>query len=390
MTLVVSNTKRVMINNKTHNRHNQDTVSQFKQHRLKTESVKLSKYYKNAGNIKKAKRCEECGTFLTFDIWQHRKTEEQKRSLESANFCKARLCPMCAWIKQRKLANKVRSILKQIETTRPVKYIFLTLTVKNPPLKQLHSTLKTMNKAWKLITTSPEFKQGILGYIRALEVLGGNTMTGDAHPHYHILCVVKPSYFKTHYISQAHWSQLWQRALKVDYVPIVDVRRIRPKSEEWTDTDSAIFEALKYIAKPQNIQKLSQPEFEELDHQARYAKQYTRGGVMKINPTESNEFSPEEWERISREYYQWAGNHYVPYHKRECLVHPTACTAHAQHITEGSAWHHGHSQIADISYPHLTCCLTGARFGLGRCQNLHQHHVQTNTKVPCIPDSIPP
>lgn len=216
-------------------------------------------------------------------------------------------------IKQRKLANETRSILKQVEALRPVKYVFLTLTVKNPPLTELNSTLKTMNKAFTLLAKSEEFSSVVLGYIRALEALGGITSAGEAHPHYHCLLVVKPSYFKDKYISQARWSELWRRSLKVDYTPIVDVRRIRQKSAEWSEVDSAIFETLKYLAKPQDIKRLSQEDFEELDRQMRNAKQYTRGGVLKdIKPEKDDGFSPEEWELIGREFYQWlkAEGHY--------------------------------------------------------------------------------
>ena len=199
-----------------------------------------------------------------------------------------------------------------MEALRPVKYVFLTLTVKNPPLTELKDTLKAMNKAFNRLADSPEFKSGVLGYIRALEALGGNTQAGEAHPHFHCLLVVKPSYFKGNkYISQARWSELWQRSLKVDYTPVVDVRRIRQKSAEWSDVDSAIFETLKYLAKPQDIQRLSQADFEELDRQMRNAKQYTRGGVLKtLKPREREELDPAIWEKLEREFYQWVGGKY--------------------------------------------------------------------------------
>ena len=288
-------------------------LSRLEKSRLKAESVDLAKRFREAGDERKSERCEKCGTFLEFELYEHLMTEERKRSLKSANFCEVKWCPMCAMIKQRKLANETRSILKQVEALRPVKYVFLTLTVKNPPLTELNSTLKTMNKAFKLLTKSEEFSSVVLGYIRALEALGGSTQAGEAHPHYHCLLVVKPSYFKDKYISQARWSELWRRSLKVDYTPIVDVRRIRQKSAEWSEVDSAIFETLKYLAKPQDIKRLSQADFEELDRQMRNAKQYTRGGVLKdIKPEKDDGFSPEEWELIGREFYQWlkAEGHY--------------------------------------------------------------------------------
>ena len=292
----------------------QDLLKKWTKSRLKADSVDLAKRYREAGDPKKAKRCEECGTFLELGDYQHKETSERRQGVKSANLCKARLCPMCAMNKQRKLANDLKSILKQIEALHRVKYVFLTLTVKNPPIMALKDTLKAMNKAFKLLTLSEEFSSSVLGYIRALEVLGGNTQAEEAHPHFHCLLVVKPSYFTGRcYISQARWSELWRRSLKADYTPVVDVRRIRQKSAEWSDVDSAIFETLKYLAKPQDIQRLSQVDFEELDRQMRNAKQYTRGGLLKdIAPLKDDGFNPEEWELIGREFYRWlkAAGHY--------------------------------------------------------------------------------
>lgn len=284
----------------------QDLLKKWTKSRLKADSVDLVKRYREAGDPKKAKRCEECGTFLEFCEYQRKETSERNKSLKSANLCKVKWCPTCAMNKERKLLNELKSILKQIEASRPVKYIFLTLTVRNPPLTELNSTLKAMNKAFKLLTKSEEFSSSVLGYIRALEALGGNTQEGEGHPHFHCLLVVKPSYFKDKYISQARWSELWRRSLKVDYTPVVDVRRIRQKSAEWSDIDSALCETLKYLAKPQDIQRLSQADFEELDRQMRNAKQYTRGGLLKdIAPLKDDGFNPEEWELIGREFYRW-------------------------------------------------------------------------------------
>ena len=165
-------------------------LSRLEKSRLKAESVDLAKRFREAGDERKSERCEKCGTFLEFELYEHISTEERKRSLKSANFCEVKWCPMCAMIKQRKLANETRSILKQVEALRPVKYVFLTLTIKNPSLTELNSTLKTMNKAFKLLTKSEEFSSVVLGYIRALEALGGSTSAGEAHPHYHCLLVV--------------------------------------------------------------------------------------------------------------------------------------------------------------------------------------------------------
>jgi plasmid rolling circle replication initiator protein Rep len=291
---------------------NQEHLSSFKEHRLKSESENLGRFFAEAGDEKKAQRVRECGTYLAFELYEHRLTAEQKRKLNGANFCEVRWCPMCAWRKSRKYGGEMRSILTQLEALRPVKYVFLTLTIENPRLTELKDALKTMNRAFNLLTKSPEFKGVVLGYIRALEALGGSTPAGEAHPHYHCLLVVKPSYFTGRcYITQERWAELWQRCLRVDYVPVVDVRKVKPKSAEWTARDSAIIETVKYIAKPQSVGSLCQSDFDKLDRQMKGVKQYTHGGVLNdFKPEEAGNFSREEWKLIAKEFYQWLGKNY--------------------------------------------------------------------------------
>ena len=289
----------------------QERLSSFAKHRKGVEMAKLSKFYAIAGETKKAKRCEECGTFLAFNVYRHKETGEQKRTLDGANFCEVRWCPMCAWRKSRKLVGEFKSLLAQVEEQQPVKYLFLTLTVENPPLTELRATLKQMSNAFRNMTKTPEFRD-VVGFIRTLEVLGGKTKRGLAHPHYHTLMVVKPEYFtKGHYVPQARWCEVWKRCLKVDYTPIADVRRIKPKREGWSAIESALFETLKYLAKPQEIKKLTPDEFIVFDQQTKGAQQYARGGVLKtLKPREREELDPAIWEKLEREFYQWVGGKY--------------------------------------------------------------------------------
>jgi plasmid rolling circle replication initiator protein Rep len=205
----------------------------------------------------------------------------------------------------------MRSICEQVEALQPVKYLFLTLTIENPPLTELNDALKTMNRAFNLLTKSPEFKD-VLGYFRATELLGGKTKRGEAHPHFHVLLVVKPEYFtKGHYVSQSRWCEVWQRCLKVDYAPVVDVRKVKPKREGLSARDSAIFEVAKYQVKPQEIKKLTKRDFKILDLQTKGTRQYARGGLLKVlKPREGEELDPAIWEKLKREFYQWVGGKY--------------------------------------------------------------------------------
>src|SRR5690625_6347421 len=86
--------------------------------------------------------------------------------------------------------------------------------------------------------------------MRATEVTV-NEIDNSYNQHMHVLICVESTYFynKENYITQKEWTQLWKRAMKLDYDPIVDVRAIRPKNKHKSDIKSAIDETAKYPVK---------------------------------------------------------------------------------------------------------------------------------------------
>ena len=79
----------------------------------------------------------------------------------------------------------------------------------------LEDTLKDMNASWKRMSETVAFKNGIAGFIRTTEVTRGKDGDMRAHPHYHALLLVKPSYFSgKNYIKQPEWVEMWQKALE--------------------------------------------------------------------------------------------------------------------------------------------------------------------------------
>ena len=44
------------------------------------------------------------------------------------------------------------------------RWVFLTLTVKNPPVTELRDTLKHMNDSWKRLIETKRFKSGVAGF----------------------------------------------------------------------------------------------------------------------------------------------------------------------------------------------------------------------------------
>ena len=112
------------------------------------------------------------------------------------------------------------------------RWVFLTLTVKNPPVTELRDTLKHMNDSWKRLIETKRFKSGVAGFLRTTEVTRGNDGKMMAHPHFHALLLVKPSYFTINYIKQGDWVEMWAKALRADYLPSVNVKAVKATLDE--------------------------------------------------------------------------------------------------------------------------------------------------------------
>lgn len=67
---------------------------------------------------------------------------------------------------------------------------------------------------------------------------------------YIVLIVVNKSYFKSkNYLSTEEWVNIWRYYLKVDYDPIVDVRKVKSNNYKY----KAVAEISKYTVKSKDI-----------------------------------------------------------------------------------------------------------------------------------------
>ncbi len=208
----------------------------------KESTLDLAASYKRIGS-NKYYRVLDCSTFLEFRL-----TTVNDLKLTNANFCKVRLCPMCSWRRSLKIFGQVSKVMDYVEENYNYRYIFLTLTVKNCYGEDLRDTLDLMTKAFNGMTRRKAFKQAIKGYFRSLEITYNNK-ENTYHPHFHMILAVDNSYFTQSriYLSQENWTSLWQSCLKVDYTPIVDVRRI--KADDNQGFGKAVAETAKYTVK---------------------------------------------------------------------------------------------------------------------------------------------
>ena len=246
---------------------------------------------------KKAERMYDCGNYLVF------KMKDGRLKLYQAYFCKARLCPMCNWRRSLKIAFQNKKIIQTVNDREKVKWVFLTLTVRNVEGEELKPTMDQMTKAWNRFAGYAKFKKSVRGYFRAMEVTRNwdkeSEWYGTYHPHFHVLLAVPTNYFSKNYIKQSEWTDMWQRAMQLDYTPIVHVAKVKPKAESTNLVEveqelrktileqNAIFEVSKYPVKdtdvirgnevtPENIQTVK-----DLDKALAYKRLISYGGLLK-------------------------------------------------------------------------------------------------------------
>jgi plasmid rolling circle replication initiator protein Rep len=231
-------------------------------------------------------RMVECSRSLEFGwVLESTETGEVRLRLKQAWFCRVRHCPVCQWRRSLMWVARFHQAFPRIYADYPrMRYALLTLTVRNCPVADLRQTLKVMNSAWKRITERKIWPA--VGFVRSLEVTKGQD--GTAHPHFHCLLALEPGYFVgRRYLSTAKWAGLWADALRVDYIPVCDVRLVKPKlaavgSEVSSSVAllSAISETVKYQVKPADMMADSE-WFLTLVDQLRNSRAVALGGIFR-------------------------------------------------------------------------------------------------------------
>lgn len=184
-------------------------------------------------------------------------------------------------------ARFMKALPKIVEEFPKSRWLFLTLTVRNCEIEDLGDTLTLMNKAWNKFIKRKDLKP-VQGWIRTTEVTRGKDRS--AHPHFHCLMMVPPSWFTgKYYVKQSRFIELWRDSLQANYDPNVDVRVAKPKkgSQKTLQQMSAIemlsstvAETLKYSTKPDDMVTDKQWFF-ELTRQTHKKRFMATGGALK-------------------------------------------------------------------------------------------------------------
>jgi plasmid rolling circle replication initiator protein Rep len=150
---------------------------------------------------------------------------------------------MCAKRRSSQIFKQIIDVIHESLRQKPkMRFLFLTLTVRNVPGNDLSEMITQMFQGFKQLFKYKEVDKPTIGYIRALEVTY-NKKDKTFHPHIHVLIGVMPSYFSdNYYIKQSRWTVLWSSALNIDYTPIVNIKPVKNKS-------GAIAETSKYTVK---------------------------------------------------------------------------------------------------------------------------------------------
>lgn len=310
-------------------------------HRANADLV--SELYADSEFGKHSKRMRMCANWLEFAST----TGEDGRlrlKLRLANFCRIRTCPVCQWRRSLMWIARFIQAIPKIESEFPnMRFIFLTLTQKNCKITELRETLQSMNSAWQRLSQRKSFP--MVGWVKAVEVTAvydcydgsdfvgrhGFTwvmkwqfqhkrrltlkITDEVHPHIHVLGMVPPSYFKKNYLSQATWTDLWQKSLRVEYTPVVHVQTVKPHlgSEEnrTAQITAGLLETLKYTVKEFDL-TADREWLLELTRQLKNTRSIAVGGKLKdiirddepedlIHPDGSEELG----ETFSEIYFRW-------------------------------------------------------------------------------------
>ena len=290
---------------------------------------------------KKAERVHCCSNYLLFGIHKHRKLGTNVFKLKDARFCKVRLCPICQHRRSLVWKARMHKAYPELRLKYPkIRFIHVTLTVKNCGVNELKETLKMMSVSFNRLTKRMTKNKTIVGFMRSVEITRemefcptcqgsyskkssckdrkNHIYTQNCHPHMHVIFAVPDSYFHPgNYLSKEKWSDEWKKSLKCDYKPVVWISLVKAKKkkdgEEFDkNTDeqelalsSAVKEVAKYSVKVDEelLESVLKDEegkkwFLELDRQLAGTRAIGLGGCFKEFLKESD---PEDDEMLKGE-----------------------------------------------------------------------------------------
>jgi plasmid rolling circle replication initiator protein Rep len=274
----------------------------------KAKTNRVADIYLSAPDLERVGvKLRECSGVVTLTETVKTDTGETDYTAKASR-CRGRTCPICSPLRASKLKREIEPAIQQVMNLHPSgRWLFVTLTVKNPPITELRATIKAMNEAWQRLIKRKEFAI-VKGWIRNIEVTRG--ADGSAHPHYHCLLFVPKHYFTgQYYLSHEKWVKLWRTAARLDYDPSVNVQTVKT-------VDGGIDEVIKaasYSISEAEIQN-DNAWFLEYHRQCYNLRFFAAGGLvkefLKADATEDEDLAgaddgqKETGKKISFEYFR--------------------------------------------------------------------------------------
>lgn len=224
------------MNNNTKNSRCQAVQKILQKTAIKKQSNKKTiAWLESIGESEKAAKIEQCASHLGITY------ENGIAKVVQADFCRERICSVCAWRRQAKFYAQMVPTIDYL-SERKYKFLFLTLTAKNVQTKaELKTLVDNMLNAYHLFQRRREIRRTWKGMCRSVEIT--HTVEKGFHPHIHCIIAVDENYFKGDYLSQEFIRNVWQECLRVNYKPMVNIKRIK-------DKEKGIKETFKYAFKP--------------------------------------------------------------------------------------------------------------------------------------------
>jgi plasmid rolling circle replication initiator protein Rep len=296
---------------------------------FKRLSEKESDFELKAKLYKKAVRVRFCACELDYlRVLDLETGELGEKTLYEVHFCRERLCPMCQWRRSLKVFHGVSGVMDAVQVRYPsLVPIFLTLTVKNCRADELNTLIDGIFQGWYQLLKHRKVDKVVEGWFRALEVTydgekvisrerykeakeyydGLEIKIGDVnpnydtfHPHIHAILLVDKSYFKgKDYMDTVEWVQKWRTAMKLDYDPVCDIRKVKTNRGR----HKAVAEVSKYTLKDTDFlidgdTSATDRLVEVLGNALKNRRLYAFGGIMKKIAKELKTETPDDGDLI--------------------------------------------------------------------------------------------
>ncbi|MBD0390610.1 MAG: protein rep [Nostoc sp. C3-bin3] len=237
---------------------------------LKLKTMNASKLLEGTIYDNYFHRQQACANHLTFAVTsegmklrQTYSTTKAGKKMPKIRFCRTPACILCEGRRAACWQCRAFDAAPKILADYPgCILLFLTLTLKNPLIDTLADCLGAMQEAWrqmsrqyrvvksktgKILRTEGNSQWQALGWLKSLEI----TKSGQnhCHPHYHVMLLMPPRYIQSGggYMRTKEWGVMWAKYMKLDYQPVIDIRRIE---DDWK---KAIPEICKYTTKPSDL-----------------------------------------------------------------------------------------------------------------------------------------